>query len=241
MAASSEPELNASAAALIDLTNEHFLYESNIDQAIEPGGLVKLMTAIIAMEHISDKSATITVSADSIDSYDYSFGNMGILANENLTYEDLIHGLLLYDAGDAAEVLASTVVRSRDKFINEMNNKAVEIGALNTKFTNPTGFPEKNQYSTVEDLYKITKYAISKPYFAEIVEKSRYEMSPTNKYSEYRYLDNKNKFMNVSTTDKYFTSKAKGVKTSYIDDNNCGLILHYENDNLNLLELLFYQ
>lgn len=238
MAASSEPDLNASAAALIDLSNGHFLYEANIDQSVAPGGLVKIMTAIVAMEYISDKSATITVNPDSIASYDYSFGNMGILANEELSYEDLLHGLLIYDAGDAAEVLASTVVRSREKFIKEMNNKAVEIGALNTKFTNPTGFPDKNQYSTVEDLYKITKYAMANPYLKEVMSKARYEMGPTNRYGKNRYLDNKNKFMSATTTDKYYTTRAKGVKNSYIDDNNCSLILNYETESVKFLTIV---
>lgn len=237
-ASSEKPDLYATSAALIDLSNEHYLFKSNIQEPIAPGGLVKLMTAIVAIEHISDTSATITVSADAISSYDYSFGNMGILANEDITYEDLLHGLLIYDAGDAAEVLASTVVRSREKFIIEMNNKAVEIGALNTKFTNPTGFPDKNQYSTVEDLYKITKYAMANPYLRDIMGKARYEMAPTNKYSKNRYLDNKNKFMSATSTDKYYTTRAKGVKNSYIDDDNCSLILNYETDSVKFLTIV---
>lgn len=220
---------------MIDLATEKYLYSKNETKKIQPGGLTKIMTAIIALEHISDTNATATADVNVLSSYDYSFGHMGILANEKLTYDNLLHGMLIYDAGDAAEVIASTLAGSRDNFIKEMNKKAVEIGALNTKFTNPTGFPDENQYSTAEDLFKITKYAMSIPAFKEIVGKSRYEMAPTNKYAEHRYLDNKNKFMNVSTTDKYFTSKAKGVKTSYIDDNDCSLIVQYENDNIKLM------
>ncbi len=234
---SDEPKIDSDSALMIDLATDRYLYSKNETQKINPGGLVKIMTAIVAIEHISDKNATVTADVNTLSSYDYSFGHMGILANEKLSYDNLLNGMLLYDAGDAAEVIASNVMSSREAFIKEMNKKAVEIGALNTKFTNPTGFPDENQYSTAEDLFKITKYAMSNSYFKEIVGKSRYEMGPTNKYVEYRYLDNKNKFMNVSTTDKYFTSKVKGIKTSYIDDDDCSLILQYENDNIQLMTI----
>ncbi len=233
-----KPNLKADAALMIDLDTGRYLYKLNESQKIQPGGLVKIMTAIVALEHISDTKKSVTADVNVLASYDYSFGHMGILANEKLTYDNLICGMLVYDAGDAAEVLSSTVMNSRDKFIKEMNKKAVDIGALNTKFTNPTGFPDKNQYSTVEDIYKITKYAMEIPYIQEAVGKSRYEMSPTNKYTEYRYLDNKNKFLSTSTTDKYYTSKAKGVKTSYIDDDNCSLIVQYETDSIKLMTIV---
>jgi len=237
-AKSDKARLRSDAAVLIDMSNEKFLYSLNTDEKIKPGGFTKIMTAIIALEHIKDVNATVTADVNTLSMYDYSFGHMGILAGEKLTYDNLLHGMLIYDAGDAAEVIASEVLGSRDDFIKEMNNKVVDIGALNTKFTNPTGFPDKNQYSTIEDIYKITKYAMANPVFKAIVGKSRYEMKPTNKYTQYRYLDNKNKFMNVSTTDMYFTSKAKGIKTSYIDDNNSGLILQYESENTKLISIV---
>ena len=223
---------------MLDLETDRILYKKRITATIEPGSFVKIMTAVIAIEHIKDANTLVSADSDVVASYDYSFGHMGILAGEKLTYDNLLHGMLLYDAGDAAEVLANNITESKKEFIKKMNSKAVEIGALNTNFTNPTGYPDKNQYSTVEDILKITKYAMTNEYFREIVGKSRYEMPPTNKYTSHRYLDNKNKFMNTSTTNKYYTSKAKGVKSSYIDDNNCGLVLQYENDTIKLMTIV---
>lgn len=232
------PELNSKSAVMLDLETDRILYKKRITATIEPGSFVKIMTAVIAIEHIKDANTLVSADSDVVASYDYSFGHMGILAGEKLTYDNLLHGMLLYDAGDAAEVLANNITESKKEFIKKMNSKAVEIGALNTNFTNPTGYPDKNQYSTVEDILKITKYAMTNEYFREIVGKSRYEMPPTNKYTSHRYLDNKNKFMNTSTTNKYYTSKAKGVKSSYIDDNNCGLVLQYENDTIKLMTIV---
>ena len=185
-----------------------------------------------------DKNETVVADVNTLASYDYSFGHMGILAGEMLTLDNLLHGMLLYDAGDAAEVIANYTFSTRSKFIKKMNDKAVEIGALNTKFTNPTGFPDEKQYSTAEDIYKITKYAMDKEYFRDIVKRQRYEMKPTNKYKQNRYLDNTNKFVNSTSTGGYYTSKAKGVKTSYINDSNCGVIIQYENDNLKFMSIV---
>lgn len=236
--AKNTPMLKADSALLIDTNTGKYLYKDNINQKISPGGFTKIMTAIIAIECMVDKSETVVADGNTLAQYDYSFGHMGILAGEMLTLENLINGMLIYDAGDAAEVIADYSMSSRDEFINEMNDKAVEIGALNTKFTNPTGFPDKKQYSTVEDIYKITKYAMELDYFREVVKKYRYEMEPTNKYTQKRYLDNKNKFLSTTTTDKYYTSRAKGVKTSYIDDSNCGIILQYETDKIKLMSIV---
>ena len=140
--ASEKPDISSQNALLVDMETGKFLYSHNSDKKIAPGGFVKIMTAIIAIEAMVDPGETVVADAETIAAYDYSFGHMGILAGEILTLDNLINGMLIYDAGDAAEVIAQYTTGSREDFIKKMNNKAVEIGALNTKFTNPTGFPD---------------------------------------------------------------------------------------------------
>lgn len=236
--AEGKPKISSDNALLVDMQTGKSLYDNNSEEKIAPGGFVKIMTAIIAIEAMVDPGETVVADAETIAAYDYSFGHMGILAGEILTLDNLINGMLIYDAGDAAEVIAKYTTGSREDFIKKMNNKAVEIGALNTKFTNPTGFPDKKQYSTLEDISKITRYAMELDYFKDVVSKHRYEINPTNKYREKRYLDNKNKFLSSTTTDAYYTIRAKGIKTSYINDNNCGVILLYQTDKISLLTLI---
>ncbi len=236
--AENTPVLSSKSAILIDVKTGKQLYNQNATEKIAPGGFTKIMTAIVAIECMIDSGETLVADGELLSTYDYSFGNMGILPGEILTLDNLINGMILYDAGDAAEVIASYSMNSRSEFIKKMNSKAVDIGALNTKFTNPTGFPDEKQYTTVEDICKITKYAMELEYFREVAKKHRYEMSPTNKYKQTRYLDNKNKFLSSVTTDKYYTIRAKGVKTSYIDDNNCGVILWYETENSTFMSVV---
>ena len=229
-AKSDKPDIKSDKVLLVDNTSGKYLYNEDIDEKIQPGGFTKIMTAIIAIENMASEEEAVAAKSGTLEAYDYSFGNMGILAGETLTLKDLLYGMLLYDAGDAAEVIAEYSLGSREDFLKAMNKKAVEIGALNTKFTNPTGYLEKNQYSTLEDIYKITKYAMSLPIFATIADTGMYEIKPTNKYRETRYLPNSNKFITRYSSDKYYMSKASGVKSSYIDDNNCGVILQYDDE-----------
>lgn len=230
-AQSEKPEIKAGAAMLVDNASGKTLFKSNADAKIAPGGFTKIMTAIIAIENMADENEAVVADAGVLAAYDYSFGNMGILAGEALSLSDLIYGMLLYDAGDAAEVISSYTFESRSKFIKAMNERAVALGALNTKFTNPSGYPDKGQYTTLEDMYKITKYAMSLPLFAAAADTGMHQIPPTNKYRETRYLPNSNKFITRYSSDKYYTSKASGVKTSYIDDSKCGVILQYDDDN----------
>ena len=231
-------DLQSKNVLLADASTGKLLYSKGIDTKIQPGGFTKIMTAIIAIENMLDSEETVVADGEILSQYDYNFGHMGILPGEILTLENLINGMLIYDAGDAAELIASYSADSRSDFIKKMNSKAVEIGALNTKFTNPTGFPDKKQYTTVEDIYKITRYAMKLEYFRDVVKKPRYEMKPTNKYRQNRYLDNKNKFLSATSTDKYYTVRAKGVKTSYIDDKKCGVILFYETDKMSMISIV---
>lgn len=231
-------DLQSKNVLLADASTGKLLYSKGIDTKIQPGGFTKIMTAIIAIENMLDSEETVVADGEILSQYDYNFGHMGILPGEILTLENLINGMLIYDAGDAAELIASYSADSRSDFIKKMNSKAVEIGALNTKFTNPTGFPDKKQYTTVEDIYKITRYAMKLEYFRDVVKKPRYEMKPTNKYRQNRYLDNKNKFLSATSTDKYYTVRAKGVKTSYIDDKKCGVILFYETDKISMISIV---
>ena len=229
-----KPDINSEKVLLVDNASGKYLYDEEINSKIQPGGFTKIMTAIIAIENMASEEEAVAAKTGTLEAYDYSFGNMGILAGETLTLKDLLYGMLLYDAGDAAEVIADYSLGSREDFLKAMNKKAVEIGALNTKFTNPTGYPEKNQYSTLEDIYKITKYAMKLPLFATVVNTGMYEIKTTNKYRETRYLPNSNKFITRYSSDKYYMSKASGVKSSYIDDNNCGVILQYDDDNTSI-------
>ena len=115
--AEGKPKISSDNALLVDMQTGKSLYDNNSEEKIAPGGFVKIMTAIIAIEAMVDPGETVVADAETIAAYDYSFGHMGILAGEILTLDNLINGMLIYDAGDAAEVIAKYTTGSREDFI----------------------------------------------------------------------------------------------------------------------------
>ena len=90
-----KPTVNSSNALLADLSSGKILYSKNTDEKIQPGGFAKIMTAIVAIENMVDKNETVIADVNTLAVYDYSFGHMGILADEMLSLDNLLHGMLL--------------------------------------------------------------------------------------------------------------------------------------------------
>ena len=187
------------------------------------------------MDFVNSLDERVTANAKAVTTYDFSYNNMGVLPGETMTVNELLHGLLLYDAGEAANVLAVYCGDSIEKFVEKMNTTAQKIGCNSSHFTNPSGLPDSNQYTTLEDAAKIVEFAMGMENFAKIVATKSYSIAPTNKYHQTRYLNNTNKFVCNASTGAYFNKFVTGVKTSYVGDNDCGLAVTYRNGTTNLL------
>lgn len=227
--------LRSSNILLIDSASDRIIYEKNSQGQIAPGGIAKILTGIIVMDFVASLDENVTADAKAISTFDFSNNNMGVLPDETLTVRQLLYGMLIYDAGEAANVLAVYCDESVEKFVERMNKKAGELGCANTRFTNPSGTQNENQYTTLEDAAKIVKYAMEFEQFREIVATKSYTIEPTNKYKQTRYLNNTNKFISTSATSSYYNKFVTGVKTSYVNNSDCGLVISYQNGNTNLL------
>ena len=182
------PTLNAQSAIMIDMKTGKVIYNKNADTKLYPASTTKILTAIIALEKCEDLSTVVTASHAAIDPITLEDSHMGILVGEQLTLEQLIYGMLVYSANDAANVLAIHIAGSLDAFAQMMNEKAQSLGASNSHFMNPHGFHDDEHYTTASDLAVIARYAMGNEKFREIVKTARYIIEPTNKYEETRYL-----------------------------------------------------
>ncbi len=134
----------------IDVLNNHVFAEESTKEQVPITDITKLMTALIATEHINiDKF--VTVPQDAIQNTSKPRFNVG----EQYTIYQLLFPLLLESSNEAAETIAKSY--GREHFIKQMNTKAKAIGMTNTNFTDPSGISEEN-ISTVEDLFMLTKY-----------------------------------------------------------------------------------
>jgi D-alanyl-D-alanine carboxypeptidase len=127
------PVLSAQAVLAVDVDSGISLYEKDPDKPLLPASTTKIMTALVAMEKYSNDQV-LGVGDEKIEGQ-----KMGLKKGEKITVKDLLYGLLIYSANDAAEVLAKSYEGGRDAFISAMNEKAKKLSLDNTKFTNPSG------------------------------------------------------------------------------------------------------
>lgn len=206
-------ETESDIVLLVNTDSETVILDKNADKRSAPASLTKIVTGILAIEHFDNLDAILTCERQYPEIYKLNASNQGIKAGEQMTVRDLLYCLLVASAGDAANILAEHVGGSIDNFVVMMNDFVAELGCENTKFVNAHGLDENpNGYTTANDLYKITKYALQNPTFKEITSTPRYDIAPTEKYPYTRYLHNTNKMMNAGIPD-YYHKSVSGVKT----------------------------
>lgn len=203
---------------LINTDSETVIFDKNADKKSAPASLTKIVTCMLVLENCEDLSATVTCERADLDGlYRQNAATAGIRTGETLTVEQLLYCLMIPSAADAANILARYVGGSQDEFVVMMNDFVKNLGCENTNFINPHGLDgDGGAYTTANDLYKITKYALTNPTFKKITSTLRYDVAPTNQYSETRYLHNTNKMMNPAYKD-YYNSCISGVKTGTSD------------------------
>lgn len=187
-------------AYLYNFENDEALYSVGADERVYPTSTVKLMTGIVAIEELGDDlSRQVTITAEMLSKV--AGNNVGLLAGEVVTVEQLLYAMLVNSANDAAMVLAYAACGSVEAFVERMNEKANTLGAYDTYYANPTGMHNDAMVTTVADTAIIAKYAYTLPLFMEIVSTPKYVMEATN-LSDYRNIYNRNcllsKYYNVN-------------------------------------------
>lgn len=160
--------LTAKSAMVIDVSSKVVLLAKNPDSFLPPASTTKIMTALIVLENYQLDDVLVVPKITNLIGQ-----NMGLLEGERMTVENLLYGVLVHSANDAALTLASSYSGGIEEFIYSMNQKANELGLFDTHFANISGIDQVNHYSTVRDLAHLTSHAMENPLFAKIVEKKR--------------------------------------------------------------------
>jgi len=208
------PDIHSPSAILIDAASGRILFEKNIHEKMYPASITKIMTAILALENGSLEDM-VTASYDAVMNIELGSSNIGILPDEQLSLKDLLYGLLITSGNECANIIAGHISGSIEEFVTLMNQRAQELGAKNTHFANTNGLHDDNHYTTAYDMSLIAKHAMTIPTFREIVKTVTYELPPTNKTNERRYLSNTNLLINYYKSKKYLYQPAIGIKTGY--------------------------
>lgn len=209
--------LHSSNAILVNLNKNEVLLDKNSEQIIYPASLTKMMTILVAIEHMDDLQERIILPREIFDDlYQENASMAGFLPNEELAIEDLLYGSMLPSGAEATIGLAEYIAGSEQEFVKLMNDKAQQLEMENTHFTNTTGLHNANHYTTVKDIALFLQYALTNNEFRNVYTAQRYSIQSTNLHPEGITLTSR-MFQNMSSS-MLPQGEIIGGKTGYTDE-----------------------
>ena len=209
---SANPKIDIKTGILVDFHSDEVLYELEPDQQIYPASMTKIMTTIIVFDLLKkgtinlDDKVTISENAWRMSQSGYS--SMFIMVNDEVTIEDLLRGIIVASGNDACVALAEAIAGSEEIFADMMNEKAAELGMLETNFANSSGINDPDNYSTVRDIALMSKYLIKEhPDYYEMYKEKEFTWEKTGGDPISQMNRNRLLFKNIG---------ADGIKTGYL-------------------------
>lgn len=158
-------DTHAASAVLMDAESGRVLYEHDAHRPRLIASTTKLMTALVAVEQAGDLNEVVTVKGEWLGSEGSS---IYLAAGEEITLQGLLYGLLLQSGNDAAMVIACHVAGSAEEFAMLMNEKAAELGMMDSAFVNPSGLDAEGHYSSAYDMALLAQACLKNKIVAEI-------------------------------------------------------------------------
>lgn len=201
--AAAPPDISAEAAILVEAGTGRVLYEKNADRLMYPASMTKIMTCVLALEEGRNRPDSVRVSERAAD-----VEATELLAGDVLSSDELLLAMMMESDNGAASALAEAMAPSIEDFATRMTEKAVQIGAGQTRFDNANGMPSPRHVSTARDMMKIARYAWTIPEFRRIVGMRTHLMS---------WQSPRGKTMTLETTDRLLGTYAgmAGIKTGW--------------------------
>jgi serine-type D-Ala-D-Ala carboxypeptidase (penicillin-binding protein 5/6) len=205
-------DIKVKTAILQDYYSDEILYEKEADISIYPASMTKIMTTIIAFDLI--KSGDLTLNEKFIISEKAwrlstsGYSSMFIMVGDEVSVENLLKGIIVASGNDACVALAEGIAGTEEEFAILMTAKAKEIGMDNTNFANSSGINNPDNYSTVRDILKMSKYLINKhPKYYKIFSEKKFTWNRTG--GDPITQENRNPLL-------YKNLGADGIKTGYL-------------------------
>ena len=210
--ASANLDVKARTAILQDYHSGEILYEKEADTSIYPASMTKIMTSIIAFDLIKSGDLNLNdkfiVSENAWRLSSSGYSSMFIMVGDEVSVENLLKGIIIASGNDACVALAEGIAGTEEEFAILMTTKAKEIGMENTNFANSSGINNPDNYSTVRDILKMSKYLIDKhPKFCEMFAEKEFTWNRTG--GDPITQGNRNPLL-------YKNLGADGIKTGYL-------------------------
>lgn len=147
------PKVSAKAYLLIDFNSGRRLVEHNSDLKVEPASLTKMMTVFVIDKVLKEGKIRLTDNVKiSHNAWRLQGSKMFVKVNDEVKVEDLLKGIIIQSGNDASVAMAEYIAGSEGSFVEMMNTYGKNIGFKNTNFTNATGMPDPEHYTTASDM-----------------------------------------------------------------------------------------
>ena len=218
-------ETKADSAIILDVNSNTILFEKNADERQGPASMSKLMLIYIVFERLQNK--TLTIDQEFLVSKKaWKFGGSKMFVNigEMVSVENLLKGIIVQSGNDACIVLAEGLSGTEENMVDEMNEKAVEIGLTNSNFQNVTGWPHEDHYMSLKDIAYLSKLIITN--FPEY-----YYLFAINEftYNDIKQL-NRNKLISLDGFD--------GLKTGRTSQSGYGIVASAKRENRRIVSVV---
>lgn len=211
------PSVYAESAIVMDADTGMILYGKDIEQKNYPASITKIVTALIALEQC-DLDEEIEYSYHATHSIEYGSSSIARTEGEILTVEESLYGLMLSSANECANALAEHISGSVEEFAILMNQKAEELGCVNTHFSNANGLHDENHYTCAYDMALITQAALQNEDFRRISGEDYYTLRATNKNDEELLIQNHHNMICAYKSSKFLDDTVFSGKTGYTTD-----------------------
>ena len=222
----------AETAVLMEAETGAVLYAKGMNELRYPASITKIMTALLAIENCSmDEQVTFTEAC--LADQEPGSGNAGMKVGEILTMKQCLLVLMIKSANDVATQIAVYVGGSVAGFADLMNQRAQQLGCVNTHFVNASGMPDENHYTTAYDMALIFREAIKNELFREIISTLSVTIEPTNMNPEARSYNTHHALLSPSAPEHY--EGCFGGKTGNTDASRCTLVSGAERNGMTLI------
>jgi len=218
-------ETKADSAIILDVNSNTILFEKNADERQGPASMSKLMLIYIVFERLQNK--TLTIDQEFLVSKKaWKFGGSKMFVNigEMVSVENLLKGIIVQSGNDACVVLAEGLSGTEENMVDEMNEKAVEIGLTNSNFQNVTGWPHEDHYMSLKDIAYLSKLIITN--FFEY-----YYLFAINEFTYNNIKQfNRNKLISLDGFD--------GLKTGRTSQSGYGIVASAKRENRRIVSVV---
>lgn len=216
---------------MYDITHNAALFDYNSDAVLNTSTSAKIMMGLLLCEALEGRlDETVTVTSSMLDGVRGSCMKPNLTAGEEISINSLLYAALCGSYNDAAYVLADIAFGDRSELVAAMNKRAAELGANNTKYTNPLGYPDNAEMkTTAKDVLKIAREAQKNELYMRYVSAEKYTCEKTNK-SDKRYIYNRNSLVSGNTYSYYYNSRCIGMNAGYSGEDGGWSVVTSVND-----------